>query len=106
MATFAMICNNKVIEVLYNLDAAPKWPPDPVGNPVTAIVCSDDATRDWDYDPETGEVFKPIPSEPEEPTPPEPNQMDRIETMLNTLTTDTVTTENIQAAIMEGMNEV
>ena len=36
----------------------------------------------------------------------QPTQMDRIETMLNTLTTDTVTTESVNTAISEGVNEV
>lgn len=108
MATYAMICNNRVIEVLYNLDAAPKWPPDPSDNPVTAIVCSDDATRDWAYDPETGEVFEPVSIAPEENEPVEKphSQLDRIEEKLNALTADSVTTESIEAAILEGVNEV
>lgn len=60
MANYAMICNNEVIEVLYDLDEAPIWPPDPAGNPVTSVECSEEATRDWSYNPETGEVFEPI----------------------------------------------
>ena len=108
MATYAMICDNKVIEVLYNLDAAPKWPPDPSGNPVTAIVCSDEATRDWLYNPETGEVFEPVSIAPEENEPVEKprSQLDRIEEKMNVLTADSVTTESIEAAISEGVNEV
>lgn len=45
-------------------------------------------------------------AEPEEPTTPELSQMDRIEKMLNALTSETVTTESISAAISEGVNEV
>ena len=84
MATFAMICNNRVIEVLYDLEVAPNWPPDPVGNLVTSVECSAEATRDWDYNPETGEVFEPIlvEPEPEESIMPEPTQLDRIESMI------------------------
>lgn len=78
MATFAMICNNRVIEVLYGLDVAPIWPPDSVGNPVTAVTCSDEATRDWAYNSDTGEVYKPEPIKPE-PIKPEPTQLDTIE---------------------------
>ena len=108
MATFAMICNNRVIEVLYDLEVAPNWPPDPSGNPVTSIECSAEATRDWDYNPETGEVFEPVyvEPEPEEPITPEPTQMDRIESMLTTLTSDTVSADSISTAIEEGVNEV
>ena len=108
MATYAMICNNQVIEVLYDREVAPVWPPDPAGNPVTAIVCSDDATRDWAYNPETGEVFEPVPIEPEENEPVEKphSQLDRIEEKLNVLTADSVTIESIETAIAEGVNEV
>ena len=76
MATYAMICDDRVIEVLYNQELAPIWPPDPMGNPATAVKCSDEATRNWAYNPETGEVY-----EPEEPEyiEPEPTQLDTIE---------------------------
>ena len=76
MATYAMICDDRVIEVLYNQELAPIWPPDPMGNPVTAVECSNEATRDWAYNPETGEVY-----EPEEPEyiEPEPSKLDTIE---------------------------
>lgn len=79
MATFAMICNNRVIEVLYDLEVAPIWPPDQLDNPVTSVECSSEATRDWLYNPETGEVFEPIIPEPAEPIEPEPTQLDTIE---------------------------
>lgn len=36
----------------------------------------------------------------------EPDQLERIESMLKTLTSDTVTAETIEAAILEGVNEV
>lgn len=103
---YAMICNNRVIEVLYNQEVAPIWPPDPSGNPVTSVECSAEATRDWVYNPETGEVSEHILVEPEEPIVPEPSQMDRIEEMLNALTSDTVTAKSIDTAILEGVNEV
>ena len=106
MATYAMICNNRVIEVLYDLEVAPNWPPDPTGNPVISVQCPDEATRDWGYNPETGELFEPIPIEPEEPTTPEPTQMDRIEEMLNDLTSGTISADSISEAILEGVNEV
>lgn len=67
MKTYAMICENRIIEVLYEQEDVPNWPPDPAGNPVSAIVCPDEATRDWAYNPETGEVYEPIYVLPEEP---------------------------------------
>lgn len=106
MATYAMICNNQVIEVLCDLEETPNWPPDPSGNPVTSVECSAEATRDWVYNPETGEVSEPILVEPEEPTVPEPTQMDRIEEMLNDLTSGTISADSISEAILEGVNEV
>lgn len=107
MATFAMICNNRIIEVLYNQEKDPCWPPDPSGNPVKAVICADKATRDWEYNPETGEVFEPVPIEPEENEPVEKphSQLDRIEEKLNALTADSVTMESIETAISEGVNE-
>lgn len=106
MATYAMICNNRVIDVLYNQEVEPKWPPVSDGATVIAAECSEKATRDWGYNPETGEVYEPIPIEPEEPTAPEPTQMDRIEEMLNALTFGTISADSISKAIAEGVNEV
>ena len=83
MATFAMICDNRVIEVLYGLEEAPKWPPDALDNPVISVKCSDNATRDWMYNSATGEVFDPRTlSVPDLELPSEPTQMDRIESMI------------------------
>ena len=108
MATYAMICNNRVIDVLHNQEVEPKWPPDPAGIPVTAVLCSDEAARDWDYNPETGEVFEPVYIEPEESeeTVKEPSQLDRIEAALANLSAGGVSAADIEAAILEGVNEV
>ena len=67
MATYAMICNNTVIDVLYEQDREPHWPPDPSGNQVISIECVPEATRDWLYDPETNTIYEPVYTEPEEP---------------------------------------
>lgn len=67
MATYAMICNDTVIDVLYNQEEKPNWPPDPVGNPVVAIICNDEATGNWLYNPETKEVYEPTYTDFEEP---------------------------------------
>lgn len=85
MKTYAMICNNRVIEVLYNQEAEPKWPPDPAYNTVIAVECSAEATIDWLYNAETGEVFEPVFIEPEEPEEPEVfvNEYEQYYNMVN-----------------------
>lgn len=106
MKNYAMILQNRVIDVLKNQETEPHWPPDPSGNPVTAIPCDDTVTLGMIYDPETGTFSEYIPPEPE-PTPdPEPSQLDRIEEQLNALAADSVTVEKLEAAITEGVNEV
>lgn len=74
--TYAMICNNRVIEVLTNQKVEPQWPPDPEGNSVIAITCNDAVQKGMVYDPTTG-VFSDY-VEPE-PIIPEPTQLDTIE---------------------------
>ena len=106
MKNYAMILQNRVIDVLKNQETEPYYPPDPSGNPVSAIPCDDTVTLGMIYDPETGTFSEYIPSDPE-PTPdPEPTQLDRIEEQLNALTADSVTMEKLNAAITEGVNEV
>lgn len=78
--TYAMILQNKVIGVLENQETEPYWPPDPAGNPVTAVPCDDTVTLGMIYDPETGTFSEYIPPEPERP---EPTQLDRIEAAVN-----------------------
>lgn len=77
--TYAMILQNRVIDVLKDRETEPYYPPDPVGNPVTAILCDDTVERGMIYDPETGTFSEYIPPEPEQPEEPEPTQLDRIE---------------------------
>lgn len=106
MKNYAMISQNRVIGVLKNQETEPHWPPDPSGNPVTAIPCDDTVTLGMIYDSETGTFSEYTPPEPE-PTPePQPTQLDRIEEQLNALTADSVTIEKLNAAISEGVNEV
>lgn len=106
MKTYAMILQNRVIDVLKNQETEPHWPPDPSGNPVTAIPCDDTVTLGMIYDPETGTVSEYTPPEPEPMPEPQPTQLDRIEEQLNALTADSVTIEKLNAAISEGVNEV
>lgn len=106
MKTYAMILQNRVIDVLKNQEVEPYYPPDPSGNPVTAIPCDETVTLGMIYDPETGTFSEYTPPEPEPMPEPKPSQLDRIEEQLNALTADSVTIEKLNAAISEGVNEV
>ena len=106
MKNYAMILQNRVIDVLKNQETEPYYPPDPSGNPVTAIPCDDTVTLGMIYDSETGTFSEYTPPEPEPMPEPEPTQLDRIEEQLNALTADSVTIEKLNAAISEGVNEV
>ena len=106
MKTYAMILQNRVIDVLKDRETEPYYPPDPSGNPVTAIPCDDTVTLGMIYDPETGTFSEYTPPEPEPMPEPKPSQLDRIEEQLNALTADSVTVEKLEAAISEGVNEV
>ena len=106
MKNYAMILQNRVIDVLKDQETEPYYPPDPSGNPVTAIPCDDTVTLGMIYDPETGTFSEYTPPEPEPIPEPEPTQLDRIEEQLNALTADSVTIEKLNAAISEGVNEV
>lgn len=106
MKTYAMILQNRVIDVLKDGETEPHWPPDPSGNPVLAIPCDDTVTLGMIYDSETGTFSEYTPPEPEPMPEPQPTQLDRIEEQLNALTADSVTIEKLNAAISEGVNEV
>lgn len=102
MKNYAMILQNRVIDVLKNQEVEPYYPPDPSGNPVTAIPCDETVTLGMIYDPETVTFSEYTPPEPE----PKPSQLDRIEEQLNALSAESVTVEKLEAAITEGVNEV
>lgn len=106
MKTYAMILQNRVIDVLKDRETEPYYPPDPSGNPVTAIPCDETVTLGMLYDSETGTFSEYTPPEPEPMPEPKPSQLDRIEEQLNALTADSVTIEKLNAAISEGVNEV
>ena len=106
MKTYAMILQTRVIDVLKDRETEPYYPPDPSGNPVTAIPCDDTVMLGMIYDPETGTFSEYTPPEPEPMPEPQPTQLDRIEEQLNALTADSVTIEKLNAAISEGVNEV
>lgn len=104
MKTYAMILQNRVIDVLKDQETEPYYPPDPSDNPVTAIPCDDTVTLGMIYNSETGTFSEYTPPEPIPE--PQPTQLDRIEEQLNALTADSVTIEKLNAAISEGVNEV
>lgn len=106
MKNYAMILQNRVIDVLKDRETEPYYPPDPSGNPVTAIPCDETVTLGMIYDSETGTFSEYTPPEPEPIPEPQPTQLDRIEKQLNALTADSVTIEKLNAAISEGVNEV
>lgn len=106
MKNYAMILQNRVIDVLKNRETEPYYPPDPSGNPVTAIPCDDTVTLGMIYNSETGTFSEYTPPEPQPMPEPKPSQLDRIEEQLNALTADSVTIEKLNAAISEGVNEV
>lgn len=106
MKTYAMILQNRVIDVLKNQETEPHYPPEPSGNPVTAIPCDDTVTLGMIYDPETCTFSEYTPPEPGPMPEPKPSQLDRIEEQLNALAADSVTVEKLEAAISEGVNEV
>lgn len=106
MKTYAMILQNRVIDVLKDRETEPYYPPDPSGNPVTAIPCDETVTLGMIYNSETGTFSEYTPPEPEPMPEPKPSQLDRIEEQLNALTADSVTIEKLNAAISEGVNEV
>ena len=76
MQNYAMILQNRVIDVLKNQETEPHWPPDPSGNPVTAIPCDDTVTLGMIYDPETEAFSEYIPPEPNPPPNRNPTQLD------------------------------
>lgn len=106
MKNYAMILQNRVIDVLKDRETEPYYPPDPSGNPVTAIPCDETVTLGMIYNSETGTFSEYTPPEPEPIPEPQPSQLDRIEEQLNALTADSVTIEKLNAAISEGVNEV
>ena len=82
MKTYAMILQNRVIDVLKDRETEPYYPPDPSGNPVTAIPCDDTVTLGMIYDSETGTFSEYTPPEPE-PTP-EPQLTETEQAILDT----------------------
>ena len=70
--TYAMILLNNVIGVLES-DTPPSWPPDPQGNPVTAVECDESVELGMAYNTETGEFSEYIPPSYV------PTQLDKIE---------------------------
>ena len=82
MKNYAMILQNRVIDVLKNQEVEPYYPPDPSGNPVTAIPCDETVTLGMIYDPETVTFSEYTPPEPEPA--PEPQWTETEQAILDT----------------------
>lgn len=112
MKTYAMILQNRVIDVLKNQETEPYYPPDPSGNPVIAIPCDDTVTLGMIYDPETGTFSEYTPPEPEPIPEPQPSQLDRIEEAVNKLADGSVNQElqkyydTVNAELLGGVSNV
>lgn len=78
---YAMILLNDVIGII-EAENPPSWPPDPQGNPVTAVECNDNVTLGMVYNPETGEFTDYVPPVYV------PTQLDRIELQVKTSYTE------------------
>ena len=59
MKNYAMICNNKIIEVLYNQEVFPVWPPTILGEEIKAIECEEWVTTEYLYNDEENEFIPP-----------------------------------------------
>lgn len=112
MKNYAMILQNRVIDVLKDRETEPYYPPDPSGNPVTAIPCDETVTLGMIYNSETGTFSEYTPPEPE-PTPkPQPSQLDRIEEAVNKLADGSVNQElqkyydTVNAELLGGVSNV
>lgn len=81
MKRYAMILLERVIGVI-EAETPPSWPPDPQGNPVTAVECGKEVELGMVYDPETGAFSEYVPPAYV------PSQLDRIEALVNTSYTD------------------
>ena len=57
---YAMVLLNRVIDVIEK-GIEPSWPPDPQGNPVTAVECDNTVELGMIYDSETGKFTDYVP---------------------------------------------
>lgn len=58
---YAMIVNDRVIDVLLNQEKEPHWPPTPEGTPVITVECDEFVERGMVYNAETGEFSEYVP---------------------------------------------
>lgn len=90
---YAMILLDRVIDIVKS-NNPPNYPPDAMGNPVTAIECDDSVILGMIYNEETGEFTEYIPPMIA------PSQLDRIEGIVNHIATGTdESTEAINALL-------
>lgn len=71
MSYYAMVLLERVIDIV-EAETPPYYPPDPQGNPVTAVVCDETVRLGMTYDIETGTFSEPAYEPTNEPpaTPP------------------------------------
>ena len=100
---YAMILRDSVVDILYEKEEIPVWPPGSDGSVVTALPCDDTVMVGMSYDWDTNRFYEP---EPPEIVEPEPTQLDRIEEKLSVLAAESVTVTNVETAILEGVSEV
>ena len=94
MKDYAMVLLGNVIDVLFDQETVPYYPPDPDGNPVTAIPCNSTVTPGMLYDEVTGTFTEDNRGVPDHAESDEPkSQLDRIEEKLNMLSEGTVSKE-------------
>lgn len=98
---YAMICKNRVIDILENQEVEPKWPPDADNNPVTPVVCEEEIEIGMIYDPETNTYSEYIPEPVIEPEyVPTENEI-----IIDKLTNiESMMTEDREAAINEALD--
>ena len=69
MNNWIMMINNQVIDILYQLEEPPIWPPDPEGNPVISMPWEDTSEIEIGMFYEDGKfiekIIEPIPTEEE-----------------------------------------
>lgn len=91
MKRYAMILLGNVIDIVTS-DTVPNYPPDPQGNPVTAVECDSNVELGMVYDEETKTFSEYIPPAYI------PTQLDRIEE-------NSTTVNNNSLILMEAMAE-
>lgn len=96
---YAMILNNRVIDMLDNQNTVPHYPPDKHGNKVTPVECDETVYRgmEYDFDTNTFMAYNPVPTSAETP---QPTQLDLIQKSVEKLYAD-IQSEAVNAVILD-----